>query len=1283
MGRSSTIAEAQPLAVQLARERFRQSAMANLLVGMKIDPATISINPGGELCLSFTQRAFEKLQEICPGFSAEESLELVRSDLNRACQAVLQRNVQNDRPFLDIKTERWLLVVSPEKPAWEVYSLRQNNSKLVGNPLVGLPWRLILSDHFEESITTPLPLWFLAQAKVGNAKQQFKVLSLQEPKVPADERAEAVRFQRMRDALPEAMQDLCSAFRLLQWERQRRPRLSWSVTLELLDENDSENGRFNYSIIKGKPDAWEKEQPLALGSGPKDKWVYVSPDPDSPSRWRLQSRTTLPPEVTLFELPDPDYVKQERIAVRLSHSSKTQLEDTALAATQIELPTSAASPPEFHLLPGEEPWEPRQSEALKLALSGHPVCAIKGPPGTGKSTVIVGLIRRAIHAGQRVLLVAPTHVALDEVLGRIHKLRKKNLESKVVPARVAPANEQRAQIKPELEEYIARRLGRNLAQKCVKHIQKLLAALPSAKSLEQSIHLCTEKAGQLRSLVGCRQRVEKTDQKLKETKRTLQAAEKATLDRQTALANVQTTLSAAQESQNILTEAARLFTRIEDEFIRIRRELADTEEIYNRKKAALDAAQFGLAQAEQQQSQAQSALANAHAREEKERPSWGVWEFFFHPHANAVKALEEAKAQLEKTKNLTGVAQEAIAPTKSNLCDAEAAREKARSAAAGLKQELVEMLTPCDTAIAAALKGLSGETPESMQPDNRFIVACQCGQKNRLPFQLIEKNVRCGKCGLPLNNPEDWFSALPDSLRRAVAMYAEFVRSTQQSVEQFEDVLDQAEAAVHSAHTALQTAEKNDKAERTSLLKMENKARASGIDIAKDLASQISETENMQKARTQELERTSRHRELLQRWLAFYEDGDGDEQITNWALTSVNLVAATTQGIAGSKEFKAHDFDLMICDESSRVTRGEILVPADRAARIVLVGDEKQLPPYVEADDEQLIQALATIQLSESRSEALPEMAQRLCDAWNVDEPEFRPVRVDEVSERARTLMAGGSLPVWPDSSTETTMVEERLRVWRNVADALTGSCFDHLLGLLPTERIVRLSVQRRMPAEIATLVSEPVYDGDYQSPDVSPAPLLTPAFRHAWVFFNTRSYCAAKDKYRHAARPEFLENHQGTGFINEGEAQAVVLALKQHVAQARSTGKTVSLMVITFYLAQARLIESLVRGDKELRRERIAILPIDRCQGQEADVVIVSFVRTLPKPRPNAGRWLQDIRRLNVAFTRAKRSLVLIGNLQTLTALRGDAEGEKLLAHLGRCVVEYPDHQIEQLYGL
>jgi superfamily I DNA and/or RNA helicase len=308
-------------------------------------------------------------------------------------------------------------------------------------------------------------------------------------------------------------------------------------------------------------------------------------------------------------------------------------------------------------------------------------------------------------------------------------------------------------------------------------------------------------------------------------------------------------------------------------------------------------------------------------------------------------------------------------------------------------------------------------------------------------------------------------------------------------------------------------------------------------------------------------------------------------------------------------------------------------------------------------------------------------MADKLCDEWNVDEEEFRSVRADEVYERARQILQKGALPAWPLSVQGETLESERLRAWRRISDSITTSCFDHLLSFLPQEKSVRLNVQRRMVPEIATLVSKPVYGGDYENPKTSQiAPLITQSFRHPWVFLNTKGYC----KIRHKG---FRESSDGkTGFINEGEARAALVALKQHLLDSRRHGKKINgFMVITFYLSQADLIESLLLKDRDLRRERknIAILPIDRCQGQEADVVIVSFVRTTLYPRPNAGRWLQDARRLNVAFTRARRSLILIGNLDTLTRLRGNADGERILAHLDHCIEKHRDHQLEQLYGL
>lgn len=66
---------------------------------------------------------------------------------------------------------------------------------------------------------------------------------------------------------------------------------------------------------------------------------------------------------------------------------------------------------------GEQPS--RQHEAKALALNTPDIALIHGPPGTGKTTVICGIVEDLVKRGQRVLLVAPTHVALDNVLERV------------------------------------------------------------------------------------------------------------------------------------------------------------------------------------------------------------------------------------------------------------------------------------------------------------------------------------------------------------------------------------------------------------------------------------------------------------------------------------------------------------------------------------------------------------------------------------------------------------------------------------------------------------------------------------------------------------------------------------------------------------------------------------------------------------------------------------------------------------------------------------------------
>lgn len=65
-------------------------------------------------------------------------------------------------------------------------------------------------------------------------------------------------------------------------------------------------------------------------------------------------------------------------------------------------------------------------------------------------------------------------------------------------------------------------------------------------------------------------------------------------------------------------------------------------------------------------------------------------------------------------------------------------------------------------------------------------------------------------------------------------------------------------------------------------------------------------------------------------------------------LARAQVVAATCVGLAGQRGADSVDFDLVIVDEASKATAPELLIPLSRGRRFVLVGDERQLPPYVE-----------------------------------------------------------------------------------------------------------------------------------------------------------------------------------------------------------------------------------------------------------------------------------------------------------------------------------------------
>jgi superfamily I DNA and/or RNA helicase len=99
------------------------------------------------------------------------------------------------------------------------------------------------------------------------------------------------------------------------------------------------------------------------------------------------------------------------------------------------------TPPAFAALPDYTPLDealnPSQRESVRFALSATDVAVLHGPPGTGKTTTVVELVRQAVRRGDKVLVCAPSNLAVDNVLERLlaHSERAVRLGH---PARVLP-----------------------------------------------------------------------------------------------------------------------------------------------------------------------------------------------------------------------------------------------------------------------------------------------------------------------------------------------------------------------------------------------------------------------------------------------------------------------------------------------------------------------------------------------------------------------------------------------------------------------------------------------------------------------------------------------------------------------------------------------------------------------------------------------------------------------------------------------------------------------------
>jgi hypothetical protein len=210
------------------------------------------------------------------------------------------------------------------------------------------------------------------------------------------------------------------------------------------------------------------------------------------------------------------------------------------------------------------------------------------------------------------------------------------------------------------------------------------------------------------------------------------------------------------------------------------------------------------------------------------------------------------------------------------------------------------------------------------------------------------------------------------------------------------------------------------------------------------------------------------------------------------------------------------------------------------------------------------------------------------------------------------------------------------------LAALLVRSAFESLTGTAPASHQVRLRKQRRMPRVVADFVSTRFYGGWLET--ATDRRHHDPLFRSAFAIVDTSDLPASEraERGERARRSSGSTAWSGPGYDNPTEAALITRLI------VRAVRAGMEWAVIAPYQAQVALIRQLLNA--ELRAATLIednVGTVDSFQGGERDLIVYGCTRS-----NSAGEvgFLTELRRFNVAITRAKEQLVVVGDMRTLT---------------------------------
>ena len=362
---------------------------------------------------------------------------------------------------------------------------------------------------------------------------------------------------------------------------------------------------------------------------------------------------------------------------------------------------------------------------------------------------------------------------------------------------------------------------------------------------------------------------------------------------------------------------------------------------------------------------------------------------------------------------------------------------------------------------------------------------------------------------------------------------------------------------------------------------------------------------------------------ILQQWIADLDDPkvqDRDQDLFLDAyLNSCNVIGITcTENLRTLERVDLRHFDVAIIDEVSKATPPELVLPMSRARTAILVGDHRQLPPLFKEN-------------SLSFNEVIAQ-----------DE--------EDAGDEAAT------------SPPETVLTAENVRRFKRM---VTASYFKEHFENAPDALKAVLVTQYRMHPQIMGVINH-FYEGrlgcGLDDPDAIRAhrmSLTGPSRSYLQPDQHVLWIDAATDPLGRACHE--TRDTRG-GKANFGEAAFIAKVVCDIELACRelgygSAGQGRKLVgIVTFYHRQVNVIRNAIQraksrlGIDEFRAVHWDVNTVDRYQGQERPIVLVSMVRNPQSGRLSRQAHTAQFERVNVAYSRAQELLVVFGSRDVFT---------------------------------